>query len=172
MFPLGDTPRPQARDEARDCGLLVADKPDSHDVCFIADGDTQGFLARQRGPAPGRSSMRTGPYSAPMTALTGSPWARARDCASTGPPRMASPGTCCPSSRSPAPSPSAHRCVGGPRDLRDPPGVDRLRATPSVPIECSMQLRAHGEVYPCVAAARGDDLHIELRESARAVAPG
>ena len=30
----------------------VADKPDSHDVCFIADGDTKGFLARHLGQAP------------------------------------------------------------------------------------------------------------------------
>ena len=39
-------PRPRAR------GLAVADKPDSHDICFIADGDTAGFL---RAPA-GRSA--------------------------------------------------------------------------------------------------------------------
>jgi tRNA-specific 2-thiouridylase len=49
---------------------------------------------------------------------------------------------------------------------------------PSVPIECSVQLRAHGDVYSCVAALSGGpahghgDLHIELREPARAVAPG
>ena len=53
MFPLGDTPKAQVREEARRRGLLVADKPDSHDVCFIADGDTRGFLARQLGRAPG-----------------------------------------------------------------------------------------------------------------------
>src|SRR5229473_63989 len=35
-------------------GLAVAAKPDSHDVCFIADGDTKGFLARRLGPAPGQ----------------------------------------------------------------------------------------------------------------------
>ena len=43
---------------------------------------------------------------------------------------------------------------------------------PSVPIECAVQLRAHGEVYSCVAALSGDDLRIELREPARAVASG
>ena len=54
MFPLGDTPKAQVRAEAARRGLAVADKPDSHDVCFIADGDTRGFLARQLGPSPGR----------------------------------------------------------------------------------------------------------------------
>src|ERR1700691_5642454 len=53
LFPLGDTPKAQVREEARDRGLLVADKPDSHDVCFIADGDTRGFLERRLGSAPG-----------------------------------------------------------------------------------------------------------------------
>jgi len=31
--------------------LAVADKPDSHDICFIADGDTRGFLERRLGGA-------------------------------------------------------------------------------------------------------------------------
>jgi tRNA-uridine 2-sulfurtransferase len=43
---------------------------------------------------------------------------------------------------------------------------------PRSPIECSVQLRAHGEAYPCVVAASGDDLRIELREQASGVAPG
>ena len=54
MFPLGDTPKAKVRAEAAERGLLVADKPDSHDVCFIADGDTQGFLARQLGVGAGQ----------------------------------------------------------------------------------------------------------------------
>jgi tRNA-uridine 2-sulfurtransferase len=53
MFPLGDTTKTQVREEARERGLAVADKPDSHDICFIADGNTQGFLAKHLGEAPG-----------------------------------------------------------------------------------------------------------------------
>src|SRR5437870_961379 len=44
IFPLGDSTKAQVRQEAADRGLAVADKPDSHDICFIADGDTRGFL--------------------------------------------------------------------------------------------------------------------------------
>src|SRR5947199_215655 len=40
--------------EAAARGLAVADKPDSHDVCFIPDGDTRAFLAARLGGAPGR----------------------------------------------------------------------------------------------------------------------
>src|SRR5690606_35388084 len=43
----------QVRAEASRRGLAVADKPDSHDICFIADGDTRRFLAERLGPAPG-----------------------------------------------------------------------------------------------------------------------
>ena len=53
MFPLGDTRKSDVRAEADRRGLAVADKPDSHDICFIADGDTAGFLADRLGPQPG-----------------------------------------------------------------------------------------------------------------------
>src|SRR3984957_3094382 len=53
LFPLGDTPKTAVREEAHSRGLLVADKPDSHDVCFIADGDTRGFLSRKLGATTG-----------------------------------------------------------------------------------------------------------------------
>jgi len=62
LFPLGDTPKQQVREEAARRGLLVADKPDSHDICFVADGDNAGWLREklsERDPsmpslAPGR----------------------------------------------------------------------------------------------------------------------
>ena len=53
MFPLGDTRKADVRREAEQRGLAVAAKPDSHDICFIADGDTAGFLQRSLGAEPG-----------------------------------------------------------------------------------------------------------------------
>ncbi len=45
MFPLADTPsKAEVRAEAERRGLSVANKPDSHDICFIPDGDTRGWL--------------------------------------------------------------------------------------------------------------------------------
>jgi tRNA-specific 2-thiouridylase len=38
-FPLGDLPKPAVRDLARELDLLVADKPDSQDICFVPGGD-------------------------------------------------------------------------------------------------------------------------------------
>ena len=53
MFPLGDSTKTQIRAEAQARGILVAQKPDSHDICFIPDGDTAGWLARQIETSPG-----------------------------------------------------------------------------------------------------------------------
>jgi tRNA-specific 2-thiouridylase len=53
VFPLGDSTKDQVRAEAARLGLAVAGKPDSHDICFIADGDTQAFLDRRLGERPG-----------------------------------------------------------------------------------------------------------------------
>src|SRR5579875_1644001 len=60
MFPLGDSTKDQVRREAAERGLAVADKPASHDVCFIADGDTRKFLAGRLGAAPGPIVDTTG----------------------------------------------------------------------------------------------------------------
>src|SRR5512136_1962857 len=56
MFPLGELTKPQVREIAARYGLPVADKADSQDLCFVAEGDYRGFLARN---APG--ALRPGP---------------------------------------------------------------------------------------------------------------
>lgn len=54
LLPLGDAvSKAQVRAEAEARGLGVSDKPDSYDICFIPDGDTQGFLRARLGSAPG-----------------------------------------------------------------------------------------------------------------------
>jgi tRNA U34 2-thiouridine synthase MnmA/TrmU len=40
--------------------VTVAHKPDSHDICFIPDGDTRGWLADKVGTATGDIVDRTG----------------------------------------------------------------------------------------------------------------
>ncbi len=55
LFPLGGSTKTEVRAEAAARGLLVADKPDSHDICFVADGDTPGWLSEKLGDrAPNR----------------------------------------------------------------------------------------------------------------------
>ena len=172
MFPLGDTPKSAVREEARSRGLLVADKPDSHDVCFIADGDTRGFLAGRLGAEPGPIvdadgtvlGTHQGAYGFTIGQRKG---LRLDRPAPDGQPRYVL-----------SIEPVANTVTVGPGAAL---GVRQITAErplwtgcepPAAPVECSVQLRAHGEVHPCVAALDGGELGIELRAPARGVAPG
>jgi len=54
MFPLGGfASKAEVRAEAERRGLSVSAKPDSYDICFVADGDTRGFLRDRLGSRPG-----------------------------------------------------------------------------------------------------------------------
>jgi tRNA-uridine 2-sulfurtransferase len=57
MFPVGGLDKPAVRELARELGLVVSDKPDSHEICFVADGDHASFL-EQRGARPAAGSIR------------------------------------------------------------------------------------------------------------------
>ncbi|HUF46608.1 MAG TPA: tRNA 2-thiouridine(34) synthase MnmA [Vicinamibacterales bacterium] len=48
-FPVGHLTKADVRSHAARRGLLVADKPDSHEICFVADGDTSRFVERHLG---------------------------------------------------------------------------------------------------------------------------
>ncbi|HEX3053413.1 MAG TPA: tRNA 2-thiouridine(34) synthase MnmA [Aggregatilineaceae bacterium] len=56
MFPIGEYEKPYVRQIADQLGLPVAQKHDSQDLCFLADGDYRRFLAQNRPEA-----MRPGP---------------------------------------------------------------------------------------------------------------
>ncbi len=47
MFPVGGLDKAAVRAHARELGLPVAEKPDSHEICFVPDGDHAAFLERQ-----------------------------------------------------------------------------------------------------------------------------
>jgi tRNA-specific 2-thiouridylase len=47
-FPLGALPKPAVRELARELDLLVADKPDSQDICFVPGGDYAAVVRKVR----------------------------------------------------------------------------------------------------------------------------
>lgn len=51
-FPVGALTKPEVRAHAERRGLAVADKPDSHEICFVPDGDAAGFVRRKLEHAP------------------------------------------------------------------------------------------------------------------------
>jgi tRNA-uridine 2-sulfurtransferase len=56
LFPLGAMTKDAVRERARHLGLVNAEKPDSQEICFVADGDYAGFVER----AAGKSRLRAG----------------------------------------------------------------------------------------------------------------
>lgn len=58
LFPVGEYTKAEVRQMARARGLPVADRPESQDLCFLADGDYRRFLARH---AP--DAVRPGPIT-------------------------------------------------------------------------------------------------------------
>jgi tRNA-uridine 2-sulfurtransferase len=44
LFPLGDMTKPEVRERARKHGLVIAEKPDSQEICFVPGGDYKSFL--------------------------------------------------------------------------------------------------------------------------------
>ena len=47
-FPLGRLSKPETRAVATELGLMVADKPDSQDICFVPDGKYADLILKLR----------------------------------------------------------------------------------------------------------------------------
>ena len=61
VFPLGEMEKPQVRELARKFGLLVADKPESQEICFIPENDYRLFLEKKNIQfTPGFFKMKDG----------------------------------------------------------------------------------------------------------------
>ncbi|HEY2640192.1 MAG TPA: tRNA 2-thiouridine(34) synthase MnmA [Streptosporangiaceae bacterium] len=172
MFPLGDTTKDQVRTEAADRGLGVADKPDSHDVCFIADGDTRGFLQRRLGSAPGQIVDADGTVVGAHDGSYGFTIGQRKGLgidrpAADGRPRFVL-----------SIEPVSRTVTVGPAEALDVLEIEASRPVwsgclpPTGPLDCLVQLRAHGEVHPAVCEQHGDVVQITLREPARGVASG
>ena len=161
----------RVREIAAERGFAVATKPDSHDICFIPDGDTRGFLARRLGSRPGRSST---PPPAPRwgstTGPTASPSASGRASGvAAGDPRPRyvlgiEPVTPHGDDRDAGPR-------RGRRGAHRRPDLDRCRRR-RCPLPAEVQLRAHGTPVACEVTAEDGGLRIALAEQQRGVAPG
>ena len=172
MFPLGGSTKAQVRQEAAARGLAVADKPDSHDVCFIADGDTSGFLRDRLGAAPGpivdTDGAVVGQHDGSFAFTVGQRRGlRLGRPAGDGRPRYVLDI-----------EPVSNTVTIGPAEALDVLDIDAARAVwsgcepPADPVRCAVQLRAHGEPVPATAWPDGAGLRIRLDRPARGVARG
>ena len=171
VLPLGDLTKDRVREIARERGLGVADKPDSHDVCFIADGDTAGFLRERLGAQPGPVvDALTGAVVGTHDGAYGYTVGQRRGLALTVPAADGRPRYVL------SVSPVERTVRVGPAEALDVTVVHAERpvelAALDLPTTCSVQLRAHGAVHGCTASADGDGWRLDLATPARGIAPG
>ncbi|WP_020574747.1 tRNA 2-thiouridine(34) synthase MnmA [Actinopolymorpha alba] len=171
MFPLGGSRKTEVRAEAAERGLAVADKPDSHDICFVADGDTAGFLARELGDQPGNvvdeDGTVLGQHDASYAFTVGQRRGlRIGRPAADGKPRYVL--SIEPVSRTITVGPREHLAVSVIEGAKPRWCGEPLDGTQ----ECRAQIRAHGETLAARAWLDGDTLRVELAEPAVGVAPG
>ncbi|MBB2900010.1 tRNA-specific 2-thiouridylase [Kineococcus radiotolerans] len=176
MFPLGDAPtKAEVRAEAERRGLPVASKPDSHDICFIPDGDTRGFLADKLGEVPGEVVDESGEVLGTHTGTYGYTVGQRKGLgisrpAADGRPRYVL--SIEPVRRTVTVGPAERLSVGALEAVEAVWNAD----APVGPVEVHVQVRAHGEPVPAVAELTGpaDDpvLRVRLRTPLSGVAPG
>ena len=172
VFPIGDTPKPQIRKEAGRRGLAVAEKPDSHDICFIPSGDTRAFLGARISVRRGAVVDTGGTVLAEHDGVYGFTIGQRKGLGIAGPgpdgrPRYVT--------GIDADTGTVH--VGDAASLNvwtlagDRP-VFTSGVAPSGPVECTVQVRAHGGIADGVADVRDGQWVVDLRAPLRGVAPG
>ncbi|OBK09750.1 MULTISPECIES: tRNA 2-thiouridine(34) synthase MnmA [unclassified Mycobacterium] len=171
-FPIGDTPKPQIRAEAARRGLTVADKPDSHDICFIPSGNTRAFLGERIGVRRGAVVNADGTVLAEHDGVHGFTIGQRKGLGIAGPgpdgrPRYVTA----------IDAETATVRVGEAADLEIHEMVGRAPVftsgvAPSGPLECAVQVRAHGEAADAIAELVNGELVVRLRAPMRGVARG
>nr|WP_296767761.1 tRNA 2-thiouridine(34) synthase MnmA [Rhodococcus sp. (in: high G+C Gram-positive bacteria)] len=174
LFPIGDTPKSEIREEAAERGLAVADKPDSHDICFIPSGDTRAFLGAKIGIRPGKVvDADTGAELADHEGVHGFTIGQRKGLGVEGPAADGKPRYVT------AIEPESGNVIVGSATRLDVWGIVGARAiwtegiAPTGPIECVVQVRAHGGLTEAVAEATADGgVDIQLRTALTGVAKG
>jgi tRNA-specific 2-thiouridylase len=172
LFPLGGSSKADVRVEAEQRGLSVARKPDSHDICFISDGDTSGWLREKLGGGEGDLvdhatgevlGRHEGAFGFTIGQRRGLRLGRPAD---DGRPRYVLDI-----------EPVSGTVTVGPReelsvDLVEGHAARWCGAPPSGPLHGTVQLRAHGAEHRAVVNADAGVVRIELLEPAEGIAPG
>jgi len=171
LFPLGDTRKADVRREAAARGLQLAAKPDSHDICFVADGDTRTWLGERLGRRPGPIldadgevvGEHDGAYAYTVGQRHGLRLGRPSP---DGKPRYVL-----------EVRPADDAVVVGPReqlevDLVEAAGATWCGPAPQAGDAVGVQVRAHGEELPGVVESVGPVVRLRLDRPVRAAAPG
>ena len=171
VLPLGGMTKAQVRAHAAARGLAVADKPDSHDVCFIADGDTAAFLRARLGERPGPVvDALTGAVVGRHDGAYGFTVGQRRGLSLTVPAADGRPRYVL------GLEPVSRTVTVGSREALQVREVAAQRPRwldpRPLPLRCTVQLQAHGTARACTVEADADDWRIALDAAAARPAPG
>jgi tRNA-specific 2-thiouridylase len=172
LFPIGDTPKPAIRDEAARRGLAVADKPDSHDICFIPSGDTRAFLGARIGVRPGAVVDAAGTVLAQHDGVHGFTIGQRKGLGIAGPGPDGKPRYV---TGIDAESGTVRVGDAGDLDVWSLTGAHPVFTSGTAPdglTDCEVQVRAHGGIAAGIADVADGVLHVALRTPLRGVAPG
>ena len=171
-FPIGDTPKPAIRAEAARRGLAVAEKPDSHDICFIPSGNTRAFLGERIAVRRGTVVDSNGAVLAEHAGVHGFTIGQRKGLGIGGPGPDGAPRYVTQIDADTATVRVGEAADLDVRALTGRAPVFTSGAAPSGPVECAVQVRAHGETADAVAELVGDELSVRLRTPLRGVARG
>ena len=172
LFPLGEvSSKGEVRARAASLGLPMAAKPDSLDLCFVADGDLTGYLRRQLGAAPGQIVDTDGTVVGQHDGTYGFTVGQRRGLALGRPAPDGRPRYVL------AVEPAERRVVVGPVEALDVSGLvgtDAVWFDPPAtePVPCTVQIRAHGRPVPGTVVAADGGIEVRLTSPERGVAPG
>src|SRR6059058_5468379 len=144
VFPIGDTAKPQIREEAARRGLAVAEKPDSHDICFIPSGDTQAFLGARIGVRRGAVVDTGGTVLAEHDGVHGFTIGQRKGLGIAGPGPDGNPRYVTAIDAESATVRVGDAAELDVRTLTGERPVFTSGTAPRGPVECEVQVRAHG----------------------------
>lgn len=171
-FPVGDTPKAAIRAEAARRGLAVADKPDSHDICFIPSGNTRAFLGERIGVRRGAVVNAQGTVLAEHDGVHGFTIGQRKGLGIAGPGPDGRPRYVTAIDADTATVQVGEAADLDVHELTGSSPVFTAGVAPAGPFECAVQVRAHGETASATAQLVGDELVVRLREPLRGVARG
>jgi tRNA-uridine 2-sulfurtransferase len=173
-FPVGDWSKDQVREKAGGLGLVTATKPDSQEICFVADGSYRTLLKErfraqvQPGPVLDEGGALIGEHDGiAMYTIGQRSGLRLRAGGAASPPRYVSGIDA---------ATNTIRVGGGEQLLRSTCRVEDVRYVagrpPGGPFVASVKVRSHAPQAAARVTPLGDRARIDFEAPQRALAPG
>jgi len=173
LFPLGDMQKSEVRQHAERLGLATANKPESHEICFVGGGDYKEYVQErlgERDQTPGEIVHQNGKVMGEHDGIHQFTIGQRRGLGLSHHERLYVQSI----------RPEDGTVVVGPKDGLNARGLVAERCNwlsfdrPNGPLECDVQIRYRTEPVPALVTV-GEDAQtafVEFVEPQKAVTPG